>query len=147
MTLFLNSLSTALKYCGEHATMSPRLVWVNLLLMILGLIQSIISIGNEWMMMTIALSLGSMIYTGVKINQSISRTLKAANEQGPKGGVKVVGAMFILCAALLPVIGIISFLIIWIICWVQIARYNKLLLTLLITPSDNAQQTGVCTKS
>ena len=67
LVIFLMNLSKLLKSCGEHAAMSPNLVWLNL-----------VPIVNA----------GWMIYTVIKVSESIEKSFRANGSQDPGKGAR-----------------------------------------------------------
>ena len=106
LVLFLLSLSKLLKNCDKYATMSPGLVWLNL-----------IPIFN----------FGWMIYTVIKISESIGKKFEAHGVQNPDNGAKVTGLVYSISFAMAPfvVFTAVVGLIFWIMYWVKITKYNK----------------------
>ena len=103
---FLISLSKVLEKCDEHATMPSNFVWFNL-----------IPIFN----------FGWMIYTVVKVSESIEKKLEASGAQVPSKGAKVTGLVYSISLAIAPFVGFsaIVALISWIIYWAKVNGYNK----------------------
>ena len=106
LVMFLMNLSKLLKTCGEHATISPNLIWLNL-----------VPIVNA----------GWMIYTVIKASESIERSFEANGSQDPGKGAKLVGIIFSISFAIAPFIPVMIpvCLITWIIYWSKISSYNK----------------------
>jgi len=104
--LFLMNISKLLKSCDEHATMPSSLVWLNL-----------IPIFNfAW-----------MIYTVLKVSESIERAFKANGSQDINKGAKVAGLIYSISVAIAPfsnfVIAVIA-LVFWIVYWDKISGYS-----------------------
>ena len=106
LVIFLMNLSKLLKTCGEHAAMSPNLIWLNL-----------VPIVNS----------GWMIYTVIKVSESIERSFKAHRSQDPGKGAKITGIIFSISFAIAPFIHVVIpvCLITLMIYWSKISRYNK----------------------
>ena len=106
LAFFLLSLSKLLKKCDKYATMSPSLVWLNL-----------IPIFN----------FGWMIYTVIKISESIGKKFEAHGVQDPNKGAKVPGLVYSISFVTAPFVAFTAMvgLIFWIMYWVKIINYNK----------------------
>ena len=106
LVFFLLSLSKLIKNCDKYATMSPGLVWLNL-----------IPIFN----------FGWMIYTVIKISESIGKKFEAHGVQDPNKGAKVTGLVYSISFVTAPFVAFTAVvgLIFWIMYWVKITNYNK----------------------
>ena len=106
LVIFLMNLSKLLKTCGEHAAMSPNLVWLNLVPIV---------------------NFGWMIYTVIKVSESIERSFQANGSQDPGKGAKITGIIFAINFAIAPFIHVLIpvCLITLMIYWSKISRYNK----------------------
>ena len=107
---YLLSLQKTLKLVGpQHQSMSPGLVWLNLIPIF---------------------SLGWHFYTVSKITQSLNSWHHSRDQQDPDNGANTLGITMcaLMVATIIPLIGgliSIAALVIWIIYWVKIAGYNK----------------------
>ncbi len=108
VVIFLMNLSRLLKTCGEQATTSPNLVWLNL-----------VPVFN----------FGWMIYTVIKVSESIERSFEANGSQDPGKGARLTGIIFSISFAIAPFIpvAIPVCLISWMIYWSKINSYNMAL--------------------
>lgn len=108
LVLFLKSLSKCLDNCDEHATMSSNLVWLNL----------IPFFNFAW-----------MIYTVIKVSESIEKKFEASGAKDPSKGAKLIGLIYSISIVTVPFIGITIITLLGFICWffywLKIRAYNK----------------------
>lgn len=113
VVFYLLSLARALKLAGpQNRKMAPGLVWLNL-----------IPIFN----------LGWMIYTVLKVSEAIASRHAENGTPDPSEGAKTIGLLYTVFALLsfIPLFGALlglASIVLWIIYWVKVADYNRVML-------------------